>query len=206
MTDYFALLGEPRRPWLEVNALKLKFQSMGAANHPDRFHEAGEMERRAAEARFAGLNSAMRCLSDTKERLQHLLALEGRVTGSCIQSVPPELGGVFVEVGEALRHSEVVLREKSAASSPLLKVQSMQRALDCTEHLRALQTKVASLRDAAEAGLAALNPAWDEAPRGLPDERNKSQALDAVERIHRVLSFAGRWSAQLQGRMVELTL
>ena len=40
MTDAFALLSEPRRPWLDAEALKARFLPLSAAVHPDRVHSA----------------------------------------------------------------------------------------------------------------------------------------------------------------------
>ena len=37
MTDYFNLLSEPRRPWLNPEALKQKFLNLSAEVHPDTF-------------------------------------------------------------------------------------------------------------------------------------------------------------------------
>ena len=71
MTDAFALLDEPRQPWLEVEALKTKFLTRSAATHPDKFTDPAEKE--TAQTRFADLNSAHEILRDPKLRLQHLL-------------------------------------------------------------------------------------------------------------------------------------
>jgi DnaJ-domain-containing protein 1 len=57
MTDAFELLGEERRPWLDVEALKDRFQAMSGPLHPDRFHGAAEAEKAAAGERYSGLNS-----------------------------------------------------------------------------------------------------------------------------------------------------
>jgi hypothetical protein len=40
MQDAFALLNEPRRPWLEAEALKQKFLALSSAVHPDRVSAA----------------------------------------------------------------------------------------------------------------------------------------------------------------------
>ena len=37
MTDAFALLDEPRRPWLDAGALKQKFLPISSAAHPGVF-------------------------------------------------------------------------------------------------------------------------------------------------------------------------
>ena len=75
MTDYFSLFNEPRRPWLDAEKLKARFLTLSAECHPDRAVTAAERE--AATARFTELNAAHNCLREPRERLQHLLALEG---------------------------------------------------------------------------------------------------------------------------------
>jgi curved DNA-binding protein CbpA len=74
--DNFALLGQPRLPWLDPVALKAAFLEQSARLHPDRVQAAGAEEKAAATARFAELNAAYNCLREPKERLLHLLELE----------------------------------------------------------------------------------------------------------------------------------
>ena len=90
MTDCFALLDEPRRPVIDLEALKAKFFSRSAESHPDRSHGAGEVERQAATDGYAALNSAYNTLREPKERLGHLLELERGRRPSGIESVPAE--------------------------------------------------------------------------------------------------------------------
>ena len=52
MTDNFALLNEPRRPWLEANLLKQKFLALSADFHPDRIHNASESEKGRSHAKI----------------------------------------------------------------------------------------------------------------------------------------------------------
>ena len=72
--DAFALLEEPRRPWLDAAALKEKFLSRSAEPHPDKFTDPVEKE--AAQTLFADLNRGHETLRDPKQRLQHLLTHE----------------------------------------------------------------------------------------------------------------------------------
>ena len=55
MTDYFFLLDEPRRPWLEPEAVRAKFLFLSAATHPDRVHAGGAAATGPAADRFASL-------------------------------------------------------------------------------------------------------------------------------------------------------
>ena len=70
-SDFFELLNEPRRPWLDAEELKKKFLALSAAVHPDRVHGSNETERQGAQARYAELNLAYNRLREPKERLQH---------------------------------------------------------------------------------------------------------------------------------------
>ncbi len=206
MADYFALLNEPRRPWLDAELLKAKFLSLSAEVHPDRVHNAKDAEKRATSGRFAELNVAFKCLSDPKERLQHLLALECGGKLANIQSAPAVAMELFVMVAEILRGADALLKEKSAATSPLLKVQVMEKALDFTDRIHALQQRLAAARDALEGELQPLNATWDKAPPLNSPGRADALPLARVEEIYRALSFLSRWSAQLQERAVELTM
>ena len=89
MADYFALLDEPRRPWLDPEILKDKFHALAATVHPDRVHRASEPEKQEANQRYAELNAAYRCLREPTKRLRHLLELE---RGKKIEDVGHDLG------------------------------------------------------------------------------------------------------------------
>src|SRR3954470_14391797 len=84
MTDYFALLNEPRRPWIDSESLKAKFHAISGDLHPDRVHAEPESQKREAQNAYTELNAAYRCLGDRKERLFHLLCLE-------LGSKPPDV-------------------------------------------------------------------------------------------------------------------
>ena len=56
--DYFALLDEPRKPWIDTGLLKDKFMEMSARYHPDKFPQATPEERERISARYAELNAA----------------------------------------------------------------------------------------------------------------------------------------------------
>ena len=89
MTDYFALLEQPRMPWLDPAPLKEVFHRKTLEQHPDAT-AAG------SEDRFAELNAAYQALQDPKRRLHHLLSLENRAPAAN-QMVPQELQELFLE-------------------------------------------------------------------------------------------------------------
>ena len=122
MTDFFFLLNEPRRPWLDPEVLKQKFLTLSATVHPDRVHNLGEAERAAAQDRYTGLNTAYNCLREPKERLQHLLQLELGAPPPNTQRIPSDLMDLSLEVGKACREADAFLAEKAKVTSPLLQV------------------------------------------------------------------------------------
>ena len=101
MTDYFALLDEPRRRWIDAEPLKDKYFARNRAGAAD-----------------AELNEAFRVLSDPKLRLQHLLALEG-VAVSAGRPVPPQVAELFWNCGALLREVDRWLSKSADAGSAL---------------------------------------------------------------------------------------
>lgn len=203
MTDCFALLAEPRRPWLDADALKAKFLARSAEVHPDRVHSAPEAERAAAQERYTALNAAFNTLREPKDRLQHLLELELGAKPGGLQSTPPELTDLFFEVGRLCRDIDFFLLEKGRANSPLLKVKMFQRAMDWTTQLNALQGRLNAKRGELDSELQALNAVWAAAP-AEPEARRGALPLARLEQHYRTISFLGRWTGQLQERVVQL--
>src|SRR5437867_4102695 len=113
MVDYFALLREPRRPWVNPEALKAKFLAHSAAVHPDRVHDASDAEKRAAHQRYLELNAAFNCLREPAERLRHLMELECGRKPAVVQNVPPALSDQFLEVNRLCRDADAFLQERS---------------------------------------------------------------------------------------------
>jgi DnaJ-domain-containing protein 1 len=206
MVDYFALFAEPRRPCVDADALKTRFLAFSAEVHPDRVHTASAAERDAAQRRYVELNAAYHCLREPKERLRHLLELERGAKPEVVQNIPPDLMDQFLEVSQLCRAVDAFLQEKRQVNSPLLKVQMFERGLERTDHLNALQQKLNAQREALLEELSALNAAWESAPAPGTSHRPDSLPLARLEQIYRLLSFLGRWSGQLQERVVQLSM
>src|SRR4051812_12696266 len=106
MTDYFVLLGQPRRPWIDESSFKQRFLELSASFHPDRVHHLDETERAAAQVRYLDLNAAYQCLREPRSRLRHLLELERGALSRDVQEIPSDLVTVFTSVGEACRSAD----------------------------------------------------------------------------------------------------
>ena len=162
--DYFALLGQPRQPWLDAVALKAAFLQQSARLHPDRVQAANAAERAAATGRFAELNASYHCLREPKERLLHLLELESGAPPANVQSVPAETMDLLMETGDVCRQTDQFLEAKGRAASPLVRAQMFEQALEWTTRLQALQERIQLRRDQLLAELRDMNEAWNCAP------------------------------------------
>ena len=80
MIDYFALLDQPRAPWLDLDELKNTYYQKTLQAHPDAQTTRARAD--ATDATFASLNEAYQVLQDPKRRLHHLLSLEGAAPSS----------------------------------------------------------------------------------------------------------------------------
>src|SRR5215471_7435518 len=190
--DCFALLGEPRRPWLDPESLKQKFLTLSAQLHPDRVHNASAADKSAAQQRFTELNAAFNRLREPKERLAHLLELELGGRPKDVQRIPEELIAAFSEVNQTCRDADTLLAEKRRTTSPLLQVQLFERCQDCAERLGSLLQKMNVERAALVAEIEAIDAEWNSA--------NRAATLQRLEEVYRRLSFLTRWSDQLRER------
>jgi curved DNA-binding protein CbpA len=206
MTDYFELLSEPRRPWLDAEALKSRFLQLSTEVHPDRFHNAPPQEKAEAGRRYAELNTAWQCLSEPKERLLHLMELEQGARPRDVQRIPPGTVDLFMEVGQLCREADAFISERGKVTSPMLRVQMFERGLEWTDQLNAVQARVNSMNDALALELQSMNAAWDTAPPAGQPARTAALPLERLEQVYRSLSYAGRWTEQLQERLVQLAM
>jgi len=188
MTDNFALLNEPRRPWLDPGLLKQKFLALSANLHPDKIHSSGDAEKSAAAKQFAELNAACNCLLEPKSRLLHLLELE--------------LGAdLFAEVANTCKSVDGFLAGKSKVTSPLLQVQLFERAQEWVEKLDSLRKKLDGLRGQLMDELKSLDEKW------IADNlESRAALLKKVEELYRLFGYFNRWNGQIQERAVQLSL
>lgn len=200
MADYFALLSEPRRPWLDADALKLKFLALSATAHPDKVHAASTGDKAAAARAFAELNAAYNCLAEPKSRLLHLLELESGARPPDVQEIPPALADLFADVATVCRATDGFLAAKAKAkvTSPLVRVQWFEQAQDWVGKLNALQQKLNGLHAQLMDRLKTLDDAWS-----AHSDRRK-EILPKIEELYRLFAYFNRWNRQIQERVAQL--
>lgn len=178
MTDYFLLLGQPRRPWLDPEELKEKFHSLTAVHHPD-LAKADAID-------FTLLNAAYNVLRDPRSRLSHLLELEGHRPATHSQ-VPADLSDQFMAIGALLYRAKQLENQITAASSPLaaaLLAPAKFELLEELENALGLQTQqqVASLEL-----LQQIDAEWE-----------TQRPLGALAVLAERLAYIKRWEDQLR--------
>ena len=107
MTDYFAILGLPRKVDVDEEAIRRQFKEASREAHPDAGGEAAD---------FALLNEAQSTLLDPALRLRHWMALE--FPGEKVDTpLSPSLAELFQKTGETLQNaSQFLVRRKKKAS------------------------------------------------------------------------------------------
>ncbi len=202
MTDYFALLNEPRRPGLDTDRLRQQFLARAADVHPDRVHQASDAEKTAANRHYAELNAACQCLTDPKTRLLHLLELERGSRPAEIQSIPTALADWFVDIAAICQEADTFLLEREQVTSPLLKIQWFERAQDWIERIQVWQQKLNNMRGELDDRLKMLDAAWQTTSQS-PD--TKVASLARLEELYRFYGYFNRWQNQLSERVARLS-
>ncbi len=187
--DFFALLGEPRRPWLDPEAVKQTFHRLSRTEHPD--------QQGAEEADFARVNQAQAVLREPKTRLRHLLELEyPEIKLSGPSNVPPGLADWFVSVHGLLRETDGVLTKKAAASTALAKALLARVELATREKVESVLEQLDALHATATEELIAFDALWV----GVrpPD------AAVTLQGFYQRFAYLSRWLEQLRERLFQL--
>lgn len=190
--DHFAAFGLSARPWLDPETLKLKFFALSSEHHPDKAEDpAAKIE---AEKRFASLNDSYHILRNSRSRLLHLLALNGSASQPQIQTVPENLIAFFNPIAEKTRAADELIKQRRAASSPMLKVQLFEKGLELTGDLQDLMRQLSERVAAIDEDLQKLDAQWASC---LPD-------IQRIQNAAASLGFLDRWQAQIQQRVAAL--
>jgi len=187
MIDYFALLDQPRAPWLDPVALKDTYHRKTLQNHPDTATPSD------AESGFAELNEAYQILQDPKRRLHHLLELEGHAPTSTNQTVPQELHDLFPAITALTQRASLLLDKTRTASNALSRSLLKPHMLEVLKETKELRAKIQDLFDASLTQLRQINSRWR-------DE------VAALSNLYFAFAYLTRWSAQLDEVAFQLSL
>jgi DnaJ-domain-containing protein 1 len=204
MTDYFAVLGEDRCPWIEPALLKKRFLALSAEFHPDRVHCSDAEAKALAQHRYAELNQAYNHLRQPKERLQNLLELENGIRPQQVQQIPTALMEFFIQVGQVFKQADSFLIEKARTTSPLLQVQLFERGQIWTDKLGALNHDLSTRQQELIEELKILNSKWIAREELTATER--ANLLQRLEELYRLFGYYAKWESQVQERLVQLAL
>lgn len=185
MKDCFAVLGQPRRAWLDPAELKEAYHAMTRREHPDA-QPAGEGNA------FAEVNEAYRVLRDPKERLQHLLELEGQTGQEPERAIPAEMAALFEPVARATQAAERALRQSEAATNVL------SRSLAGVER----ETARRGVEEMRETLFALYARAEDETRAA--DELSGDARIGRLRELRVHFAYLTRWIAQLEERRTQL--
>jgi hypothetical protein len=142
MTDYFALFGEARRPWLDREKLKEKYFALARAQPTD-----------------AECNEAFRVLSDPKLRLHHLLVLE-RANLSASREIPPGLADFFWKSGALLREIDRWLLKNAEATGALSRALLHGEKEQLRKRLETLEAQLKSTYEDQLRQVQAIDETW----------------------------------------------
>lgn len=184
MTDYFALLEQPRAPWLDPAILKGAYHQKTLQTHPD----TGVMGE--STGGFAELNEAYQILQDPKRRLHHLLELEGCAPSSTNQAIPQELHDLFPVISALTQRANLLQEKMETASNALSRSLMKPEIMQLQKETKEIREKLQAVSEASLDQLRVINVRWMEQSATADD-------IAAVAKLYFVFAYLTRWSAQL---------
>ena len=200
MIDHFRVFDEPRRPWIDIADLKLKFLALSSLYHPDRTHSAGTIE----SVDFAALNAAYNCLRDVPQRVAHLLEVETGEKPVSVQIIPGELMDWAFETGGLVREADQFIAEKARNSSPMIAIKHFEKGMQFTDRLNAMQARIQQALGPLNERLRQMNTAWSSISGD--STRSSQLPLSELATIYQRYAFLSRWNQQIQERISTLAL
>jgi curved DNA-binding protein CbpA len=189
MTDYFALLGQRRAPWLDPAALKEAYHRQTLQSHPDTAAPDRESD-------FAELNEAYQILQDPKRRLHHLLSLENGAPPSANQAIPQELQELFLLIGALTQRANALQEKIRTASNALSRSLLKPQIVEVQKEVSDLRQKVRDLNDTANVQLREINSVWQD---------DRARQFTPLSNLYFTFAYLGPWSAQLDELAFQLS-
>lgn len=188
MHDHFTTLVQPRRPWLDAEALKAAFHRLSASLHPD-------VPGTGDAAQFAALNAAYAVLREPAARLRHLLELTAPELLAAGSSPPPALADLFMDIASVRRRLDEFLSKRTTATSPLTRALLAGDEAALRRDLTAIGAQLGAAEAAALEEVRLLDAAWHDPQTG---------AGEALTLLAHRLSYLARWRDQTREALFTL--
>lgn len=185
-SDYFAALGQPRRPWLDPDALKEKFHRTTAEQHPDRAGDNGE---------FASVNAAYAILRDPGTRLRHLLELEHPEALGRTQQITEKLSSAFLRLATLRRTIDAFVKQQAAASTPLAQALLASERFTLQRDVEKELTSIETAHAECVAAVRSIDKEW--AGRGR-------ELAPRLAELQQELTYLAKWNWQLRESLFQL--
>jgi curved DNA-binding protein CbpA len=178
--DAFVVLGMPRRPVVDEDALKEAYLSRARSLHPDQ--EQGDARR------FAELREAHELLRNPTTRLQHLVELE---FGRTLSIQPPiAFFHLFQSVCELVETAKAAMSKASDATQPLAKALAARTLSEVNARCDLLLVDIADLEASLQGDLLSLDARWP--------------TMDGVDALVAGYSFVSKARTQVEEIRFEL--
>ena len=190
MTDYFAFLDQPRRPWLDPEELKQAFHQKTLEAHPDAQTPSDRDET------FTRLNEAYQALREPKRRLHHMLALEGGPANTNNVSIPVDIENLFPLVAALIQESETVMGKLETSTNALSRSLVRPDLIKTAASVRQMVRTLGHLHDEAINELRAKGDSWIS---------GSSEHRADLEDLYLRFSYLTKWISELGERELQLT-
>ncbi|MDQ6859695.1 MAG: DnaJ domain-containing protein [Verrucomicrobiota bacterium] len=178
MTDYFALLNQPRAAWLDPEQLREAFHAQTRQAHPD---ASGD------DAAFAEVNQAYQVLREPKRRIQHLLALLGDLPAQQSAAIPPDIAELFPGVAALTRKADVVLEQSRSATSSLSRSLVRPELVRTREEVEQLRSELQAMVDRAD------------------EQLQSADHVSELRELYLRFSYLARWLSELEEKLLQLS-
>jgi hypothetical protein len=183
MTDFFAVLRVPARPWLDPDALRDVYVRLSEALH----RQAGSQDELVA------LNRAFQVLNNPATRVEHLLSVTGVEPNT--RQIAPVMGEFFGRVAGCLQEADRLLGEISVQSSALARALQVQRVHALQADLDNLAHELAAHEAQRLEALRELDQAWP---------HHSADTCEALAQVAVDLTFLQKWQGQIRERLLRM--
>ena len=190
MIDFFALFAQPRQPWLEADVLKQKHHELTRRAHPD-------LHGSASSEKFGEINEAYRILSDPKQRLEHLMALEKAPIPPRDQTLAGDLQEYFLRIATLRQQVQRLFAEMGEISSAIKLSLVKNELLQLQKQTHQLLEELNHSYDSCISQLRELNEVW---------KQSRTEAMPSLHAMRDRMSYLSRWLDQLKETELQLKL